>query len=501
MTDSRAGKTIVLGVTGGIAAYKAADLASKLTQTGARVDVIMTQSAREFVTPLTFRNLTGRPVVTSMFELASEFSVEHVALAGAADVVLIAPATANTIARIAAGIADDMLTCTVLATEAPVVVAPAMDAVMYQNTVTQENLAKLRDRGFRIVDPEYGRLASGRMGMGRLADVHEVVGTVRQVLGRGGDLAGRHIVVSAGGTREAIDPVRYIGNRSSGKMGFALAEAARDRGADVTLVSAPTALPAPAGVEVVNVESVAEMMEAVAQAARPADALIMAAAPADYVARKTAEQKIKKGADSLAIELVRAPDIISEVTGSFIKVMFSAETQDLIANARKKMKGKDVDLAVANDVTAAGSGFGTDTNKVTLIGRDGKTKDLPLMTKREIADRVLNRVVEMLPAKCGPSSGGTQPPARTVTIRLQPAHIKGMFMRIPAAERSQFPGPGVDFTVIAEDGEEIVTGCTKPYFVGRHLRPWFRKYDPKPGDVATFTVIKPMKKYRLEILR
>ncbi len=253
------GKTIVLGVTGGIAAYKAADLASKLTQDGASVDVIMTKAATEFITPLTFRSLTNRPVVTSLFELASEFSVEHVALAEAADLVVIAPATANTIAKLAAGIADDMLGCTVLATEAPVVIAPAMNVNMWQNPVTGENVAKLQARGFYVVGPGYGRLATGRMGMGRLVDVAEILGAVRQVLGRHGDLAGRRVVVTAGGTREAIDPVRYIGNRSSGKMGFAIAEAARDRGATVALVTGPTSLPAPAAVEVANVESVAEM--------------------------------------------------------------------------------------------------------------------------------------------------------------------------------------------------------------------------------------------------
>jgi len=393
------GKTVVLGITGGIAAYKAADLASKLVQTGARVDVIMTAAAREFITPLTFRNITGRPVVTTMWELASEFSVEHVALAEAADVIAIAPATANTIARLAAGIADDMLTCTVLATLAPVVIAPAMNDNMWQNRVTQENVARLKERGFVFVPPAYGRLASGKTGTGRLADIPVILGTIRQVLGRNGDLAGRRIVVTAGGTREAIDPVRFIGNRSSGKMGFALAEAARDRGASVTLITAPVALPDPAGMEVVHVESVTEMKDAVAAATAGADALIMAAAPADYVAKDVAGQKIKKGRDELSVPLVPAPDILGEVSGSFIRVGFSAETENLLQNALEKLQRKHLDLMVANDVTAADSGFGADTNRVTLIGRDGQAEELPLMTKHEVANRVLDRVVGLLAAQ------------------------------------------------------------------------------------------------------
>jgi len=390
-----ADKTVVLGVTGGIAAYKAADLASKLTQAGATVNVIMTEAAMEFVVPLTFRAITHRPVVTSMFEVASEFSVEHVALAEAADIVVIAPATANIIAKLAAGIADDMLTTTVLATEASVVVAPAMNVNMWQNAVTQENVARLKERGFSFVGPGEGRLASGRMGVGRLVEVGEIIGSIQQVLGRKGDLAGKGVVVTAGGTREAIDPVRYIGNRSSGKMGYALAEAARDRGAKVTLITA-TSLPPPVGVEVTGVESVVEMKEAVAKATRDADALIMAAAPADYVAKNVAEQKIKKGSAALTVDLAKAPDIISEVTGDFIKVGFSAETENVVENARAKLRSKNLDLMVANDVTAAGSGFGTDTNKVTIIDREGNAEDLPLMTKREVADKVLDRVVGML---------------------------------------------------------------------------------------------------------
>jgi len=391
-----ANKTIVLGITGGIAAYKAADIASKLTQAGARVDVVMTQSATRFIAPLTLRSLTGRPVVTSMWELDSEFSIEHVALAEAADIVAIVPATANIIAKLAAGISDDMLTCTVLATKAPVVVAPAMNVNMLENPVTQDNLTKLKARGFIIVDPAYGRLASGKMGMGRLAETETIIGTIKQVVGRSGDLAGKRIVVTAGGTQEPIDPVRHIGNRSSGKMGYAVAEAARDRGATVSLITAPTSLPEPAGIEVVHIRTAAEMKGAVAKAIAQTDALIMAAAVADYQPKSVAKEKIKKEAAGLTLELIRTPDILTEVKGNFLKVGFAAESGDVIANARQKLEKKQLDIIIANDITATDSGFGVDTNKVTLINRDGKVESLPLLTKREVADRILDRVVGLL---------------------------------------------------------------------------------------------------------
>ena len=392
-----ANKTIVLGITGSIAAYKAVDIASKLTQAGAKVEVIMTKSATEFITPLTFRSLTGRQVVTNMFELISEFSIEHVALAEAADVVVITPATANIMAKLAAGIADDMLSCTVLATEAPVIMAPAMHAAMFQNPVTQENLAKLKARGFTIAGPAYGRLASGGMGLGRFVEVEQILGTIKQVLGRSGDLAGKRIVVTAGGTQEAIDPVRYISNRSSGKMGYAVVEAARDRGAEVTLITAPTALPDPAGIEVVLVESAAQMKKAVVKATAQADALIMAAAVADYRPESAAKEKIKKEVSGgLTMELVKTPDILTEVKGSFLRIGFAAESENLVENAWQKLEKKQLDLIVANDITAADSGFGVDTNKVALIDRNGKVEDLPLQPKREVADRILDRVVGML---------------------------------------------------------------------------------------------------------
>ncbi len=390
-------KTIVLGVTGGIAAYKAAEVASQLTQAGARVDVIMTEEAIQFISPVTFRALTGRPVVTEMFDLASEFSIEHVSLAKAADVVVIAPATANIIAKLAAGIADDMLCCTVLATKAPVVVAPAMETNMYTNPVTQDNLSKLEARNFVIIGPATGWLASGKEGLGRLADIKDIIGSICQVLGRGGDLAGRHIVVTAGGTQEPIDPVRYISNRSSGKMGYALAEAARDRGAKVTLITAPTSLPEPLGVDVIQVGTAQEMRQAVENVTSQTDALIMAAAVADYRPIKVAKDKIKKGKAGLTLELECTPDILGTVKGNFIKVGFAAESSNLVANARDKLKQKGLHFIVANDITASGSGFGTDTNRVIIIDRKGKIDSLPLLLKREVADKVLDRVAKLLP--------------------------------------------------------------------------------------------------------
>jgi len=390
-------KTIVLGVTGGIAAYKAAEIASQLTQAGAKVNVIMTEEAVQFISAVTFRALTGRPVVTEMFDLASEFSIEHVSLAKAADIVVIAPATANIIAKLAAGIADEMLCCTVLATKAPVLIAPAMETNMYTNPITQENLSKLRARDFVIVGPATGWLASGKVGLGRLADINDIIGSVRQVLGRGGDLTGRHIVVTAGGTQEPVDPVRYLSNRSSGKMGYALAEAARDRGAKVTLISAPTSLPEPVGVNVIRVCTAEEMRQAVENVTLQADSLIMAAAVADYRPRKRAKDKIKKGKAGLTLELECTPDILGTVKGDFIKVGFAAESSNVLENARAKLKQKRLDLIVANDITASDSGFGTDTNRVTIIDRKGKIDSLPLLSKREVADRVLDQVAALLP--------------------------------------------------------------------------------------------------------
>jgi phosphopantothenoylcysteine decarboxylase/phosphopantothenate--cysteine ligase len=390
-------KAIVLGITGSIAAYKAAEIASRLTQAGAKVNVIMTEEAIQFISPVTFRAITGRPVVTEMFDLASEFSIEHVSLSKAADIVIIAPATANIIAKLAAGIADDMLCCTVLATKAPVLIAPAMETSMYTNSITQDNLAKLKAHDFVIIGPATGWLASGKEGLGRLADIKDIMGSICQILGKGGDLAGRHIVVTAGGTQEPIDPVRYISNRSSGKMGYALAEAARDRGAKVTLITAPTSLVEPVDVDVIQVGTAQEMRQAVEKIASKADALIMAAAVADYRPKRTAKEKIKKREAGLTLKLELTPDILGTVKGNFIKVGFAAESSNLVKNARGKLKQKDLALIVANDITASDSGFGTDTNRVTIIDREGKIDSLPLMPKREVADKVLDRVAALLP--------------------------------------------------------------------------------------------------------
>ena len=390
-------KTIILGITGSIAAYKAAEIASQLTQAGAKVNVIMTKEAIEFISPVTFRALTGNPVVTEMFDLASEFSIEHVSLAKSADIVVIAPATANIIAKLAAGFADDMLCCTVLATRAPVVIAPAMETNMYDNPITQDNLSKLKSRDFVIIGPVTGWLASGKEGLGRLADINDILGSIRHILNRDGDLAGKHIVITAGGTQEPIDPVRYISNRSSGKMGYALAEAARDRGARVSLITAPASIPKPAGVDVIKVGTAQEMRQAVENVTPQADALIMAAAVADYRPKSTAKEKIKKGDAGLTLEMECTPDILGSVKGNFIKVGFAAESSNLVENAREKLKQKGLDLIVANDITASDSGFGADSNRVTIIDREGRTDSLPLMPKRDVAERVLDRVAALLP--------------------------------------------------------------------------------------------------------
>ncbi|MHB8085939.1 MAG: bifunctional phosphopantothenoylcysteine decarboxylase/phosphopantothenate--cysteine ligase CoaBC [Dehalococcoidia bacterium] len=394
------GKTIVLGITGSISAYKAADLAARFTKDGFRVDAVFTESAMKFASPMTVRNLTGRPVVTTMWELSTEFSVEHVALSEAADVVLVAPASANIIARLANGIADDMLTCTVLATKAPVIIAPAMNDNMWANQVTQDNVAKLKKRGFIFVGPSYGRLASGKMGLGRLTELDEIYGVTLQVLGKKGDLAGRHIVVTAGGTQEPVDPVRCLTNRSSGKMGYAIAEAARNRGAAVTLVSGPTALAKPAGVGVVDVKTAEEMLKAVLEATKKADALIMAAAVADFRPARASASKIKRRElGDLTLKLEKTPDILEQARGNFIRVGFAAESDNVISNATDKVKRKGLDLIVANNITEKGSGFGTDTNRVAIIDSRGKVEELRLLTKREVADEILDRISRLLKKK------------------------------------------------------------------------------------------------------
>jgi phosphopantothenoylcysteine decarboxylase / phosphopantothenate---cysteine ligase len=401
-------KHVVLGVCGSIAAYKAADLTSKLVQAGALVDVVLTDSAQEFVTPFTFRSLTGRPVYTNIFEPATTAGEEHVGLARRADIVIIAPATATTLARLAYGLADDMLALTVLATKAPVLAAPAMDSQMWEAAATVENVEALQRRGMAFVGPMTGRLASGNVGAGRLAETETIIGAAKQVLGRNGDLVGKHIVVSAGGTREPIDPVRVITNRSSGKMGYALAEAARDRGAKVTLVSTIDSIPLPYGVELVSVETVAQMREAVLNSTANADVLIMAAAISDYRPAHPAEQKIKKGeGGGLTLELETNASFLPKVPDRIVKVAFAAESQDLIQNAlRKPQSHGHLDLICANDVSAKGAGFGADTNVVTLIeparpNAPRFTEMLPMMPKYDVSLRILDRVVGIIRRRRG----------------------------------------------------------------------------------------------------
>ena len=393
-------RSVLLGVCGSIAAYKAAELASKLVQEGAAVEVILTESAQQFVTPFTFRSLTGRPVYTDMFAPATDVAEEHVALARRAELVIIAPATATTIARLAYGLADDMLSLTVLATRAPVLVAPAMDSQMWGAAATRANVETLKQRGVAFVGPEAGRLASGHRGAGRLSEPSTIVGAAKFELAKQGDLAGRRVVVSAGGTREPIDPVRVITNRSSGKMGYALAEAARDRGARVTLVSTEPGLPLPYGAELVAVETVAQMRKAVLEATAAADVLIMAAAVSDYRPAQEAEQKLKKGEGGMMLPLVKNDSFFPEVPASVVKVAFAAETEHVIENAlRKPETHGPLDLIVANDVSATDAGFGVDTNRVTILHKDGARLDLPLLSKYEVAQHILDRVKAILDAR------------------------------------------------------------------------------------------------------
>ena len=386
-------KRVVLGVTGSIACYKALDLASKLMQAGALVDVIMSYGATQFVTPLAFRSITHRSVVTDSFDLDSEYSVEHVALAQQADVIVVAPATVHSIAKLALGLADDPLTTTIVAATCPLVVAPAMDGNMYHHPATQANLATLQERGVVIAGPGMGRLASGLTGVGRLLETPELLGYISYAIGKGGDLAGRTVVVSAGGTMEPIDPVRVITNHSSGKMGYSVAEAARDRGANVVLVTAPTNLADPALINVVKVQTAEQMGEAIQEHAGNADALVMAAAVADYRPIEIADQKIKKNENDMNIVLAKTTDILKTANGNFVRVGFAAESQNLVENAKIKVESKKLDLIVANDITAEGSGFGSETNQVTLIDRDLVVEELPLLSKYDVSNRILDRVI------------------------------------------------------------------------------------------------------------
>lgn len=391
-------RSIVLGVTGGIAAYKAAALCSHLVQAGAVVDVILTDAAREFVAPLTFQALTHRPVITDMFALLAETEIGHVTLARRAELIIIAPLTANTLAKLAVGLADNMLTCTVLAATAPLLLAPAMESHMWTNPLTQDNLTRLcAQRDVVVIGPKEGRLASGASGVGRMAEPEEILDAARWVLARRGPLAGRRVVVTAGGTREPLDPIRFLGNRSSGQMGYALARAARDRGARVTLITT-TGQPPPFGVEWVSVETAAEMGEAVLGRLPETDLLLMAAAVADYRPAAVAEHKIKKSEAERTVTLVRTIDILSQVAerrrADQVIVGFAAETEALIVHAQDKLRRKKLDLIVANDARLA---MGAAENQVVLLSADGRVEELPLLPKEEAAHRILDRVMELLP--------------------------------------------------------------------------------------------------------
>lgn len=433
MTQALRNKRIVVGVCGGIAAFKVVELVSQLQKAGVLVDVVMTERASEFVSALSFSSLSHRPVYQDLWEPTGQAAARHIELAREAELLVVAPATANTIAHLAHGLADNMLGAVALATTAPLLIAPAMEQHMYRHPATQANLVLLRERGAIIVEPEVGVLASGEVGAGRLPEPETLVQAIKVALGRQGPLAGRRVVVTAGGTQEPIDPVRYIGNRSSGLMGYALAEEARDRGAEVTLISGPVSLAAPYGVEIVRVQTALAMRAAVLKAVglagpeaaeaphagqRPqgarADALVMAAAVADYRVDRPAAEKMKKepGSGGIALTLVRNPDILHDVDealhqanqnapqGSLrrlVRVGFAAETMNLEAYARAKLESKGLDLLVANDVSRSDSGFGTATNKVWLLHRDGQMEDLAVLPKTEVAGVIWDRVQALLP--------------------------------------------------------------------------------------------------------
>lgn len=410
-------KNIILGVTGGIAAYKCVDLVSRLRKQGANVHVILTKGAQNFVTETAMREISGNPVVTSMWQEIQQYDVEHIALAQLADVVLVAPATANVIAKCACGMADDMLTTTLLATKAPVFFAPAMNTNMYENSITQQNLHTLQERGCHIIEPAAGHLACGTSGVGRMPEPQELVEILadffatgkelaqpdetdsRQHLAEGLDFSGLNILVTAAGTREPIDPVRYIGNRSSGKMGYAIAEAARDLGANVTLISGPSALPPLAGVNFFKVESARDMRRLVLENFPESQIVIKAAAVADYRVKNVADHKIKKNDEELTLVLEKNPDILKELGQKKQKgqvlVGFAAETQNLIQYAQSKLEKKNLDMIVANDVSKPQAGFNVDTNLIKLLKRDGSIEELPLMSKKDLAYIILNHVMKI----------------------------------------------------------------------------------------------------------
>lgn len=393
-------KTVVIGVSGGIAVYKTLDVVSRLRKLGVNVNVIMTKSATEFVTPLSFQSLSQNYVVCDMFEDPKTWDVEHISLAKRADVFLIAPATANVIGKIANGIADDMLTTTVMATKAKVLIAPAMNTNMYENPILQRNINTLKELGYNFVEPESGRLACGDTGKGKLASPETIVDEVVKMLSKDQDLKGKSIIVTAGPTVESIDPMRYITNRSTGKMGYSIAKEAIERGADVTLITGPTNLTPPQNLKkLVKIESAKDMYEAVLENLDENDVVIKSAAVADYKPKNYSNKKIKKSDDDLVIELDRNKDIaqeIGKIKNNKILVGFAAETNDLIENASLKIKKKNLDFIVANDLTKEGAGFGVDTNIVKIIDKEGNITEYPKMKKEEVANIILDKIKELL---------------------------------------------------------------------------------------------------------
>lgn len=392
------GKKIVLGVTGGIAVYKAVDLVSRLRKCGVEVRVIMTEHAQQFVTPLTFKEISGNKVATSMWDSNQEYNVEHIALANWADAFLVAPATANILAKMAHGIADDLLSTTLLAAQAPIVVCPAMNTGMYLNSITQENIQFLTDHGVTVMPPASGFLACGTSGPGRLPEPADIVNFMEAFFAQNeGDLKGLKILVTAAGTREPIDPVRFVGNRSSGKMGYAIADQAAKRGAEVLLVTGPSALAIPANIKAIKVETTKQMLDACLEAYPNVDIVIKAAAVADYRPRDVADQKIKKKTDdAMVVVMDKNPDILKtlgQTKTHQVLIGFAAETQNLIENATEKVNKKNLDMIVANDVSAAGAGFNTDTNIVKFLFADGRLEALDIMPKTEVANRILNEAL------------------------------------------------------------------------------------------------------------
>jgi phosphopantothenoylcysteine decarboxylase/phosphopantothenate--cysteine ligase len=396
-------KRITLGVTGSIAAYKAADLASKLTKAGAQVDVILTGASEKFVTPLTFQSVTGRRAYTDEDLWGNEAHVLHVGLGHAADLLVIAPCTANTIAKLAHGQADSLLAVTALAMRSPLLIAPAMDGGMYDHPATQANIEMLKQRGATFIGPAEGHLASGLSGVGRLLETADIIGHIRVVLGRNGPLAAKKILVTAGGTQEPLDPVRVLTNRSSGKQGYAIAQAALDMGAQVALITTPTSLTPPVGAKVIRIETANEMLAAVLAESAESDALVMAAAVADFRPKERAKDKIKKEGGIPQIELEATEDILktvakqrTETNCPRVVVGFAAESRDLLENASHKLKSKGLDFIAANDISATGAGFAVETNRVTLLFADGRNESLPLMSKAEVAEVILGWVSKLL---------------------------------------------------------------------------------------------------------